>query len=76
MAATILIIDDEIHVRRLTARMLEVAGEHIQFLAFHGMFNPDAEEPVLAGELYRRVGAECHGKLDQGRRQHRQRHCL
>ena len=35
-------------------RMLEVAGEHIQFLAFHGMFNPDAKEPVLAGELYRR----------------------
>jgi alpha-N-arabinofuranosidase len=36
------------------ARMLEVAGEHIQFLAFHHMFNPDAKEPVLAGELYRR----------------------
>lgn len=26
MAATILIIDDEIHIRRLTARMLELAG--------------------------------------------------
>ena len=26
MAATILIIDDEIHIRRLTARMLEIAG--------------------------------------------------
>jgi CheY-like chemotaxis protein len=29
MAATILIIDDEIHIRRLTARMLELAGYKI-----------------------------------------------
>jgi CheY-like chemotaxis protein len=29
MAATILIIDDEIHIRRLTARMLEVAGYQV-----------------------------------------------
>jgi alpha-L-arabinofuranosidase len=35
-------------------RMLEVAGEHVQFLAFHHMFNPDTQEPVLRGELYRR----------------------
>ena len=35
-------------------RMREVAGEHIQFLAFHAMFNPDTKEPVLQGELYRR----------------------
>lgn len=35
-------------------RMKEVAGEHVQFLAFHAMFNPDAKEPVLQGELYRR----------------------
>jgi alpha-L-arabinofuranosidase len=37
------------------ARMIEVAGEHLQFLAFHHMFNPDSEkQPVLRGESYRR----------------------
>ncbi|MFN0122330.1 MAG: alpha-L-arabinofuranosidase [Blastocatellia bacterium] len=37
------------------ARMLEVAGEHVEMLAFHHMFNPDDEKrPVLRGELYRR----------------------
>jgi alpha-L-arabinofuranosidase len=37
------------------ARMIEVAGEHVQMLAFHHMFNPDDEkQPVLRGELYRR----------------------
>src|SRR5215831_13400457 len=37
------------------ARMIEVAGEHAQMLAFHHMFNPDDEkQPVLRGELYRR----------------------
>jgi hypothetical protein len=36
-------------------RMIDVAGEHLKFLAFHHMFNPDAEkQPVLRGELYRR----------------------
>src|SRR5499426_912827 len=36
-------------------RMAEVAGEHIQYLAFHHMFDPDAtRQPVLRGELYRR----------------------
>jgi two-component system phosphate regulon response regulator PhoB len=29
MAATVLIIDDEIHIRRLTARVLEMAGYHV-----------------------------------------------
>ena len=34
-------------------RMLEVAGEHLQFMAFHNLFNPDvAKEPVLSGERY------------------------
>jgi alpha-N-arabinofuranosidase len=37
------------------ARMMEVAGEHVQMLAFHHMFNPDDEKrPVLRGESYRR----------------------
>jgi alpha-L-arabinofuranosidase len=37
------------------ARMMEVAGEHVEMLAFHHMFNPDDEKrPVLRGELYRR----------------------
>jgi alpha-N-arabinofuranosidase len=37
------------------ARMADVAGEHVQYLAFHHMFNPDApQRPVLRGEQYRR----------------------
>jgi hypothetical protein len=37
------------------ARMAEVAGDHVQYLAFHHMFDPDSpEKPVLRGELYRR----------------------
>ena len=37
------------------ARMAEVAGEHVQYLAFHHMFDPDdPTQPVLRGELYRR----------------------
>ena len=37
------------------ARMAEVAGEHLQFLAFHHMFDPDnPRQPVLRGEAYRR----------------------
>jgi alpha-L-arabinofuranosidase len=37
------------------ARMAEVAGEHVQYLAFHHMFDPDApRQPVLRGETYRR----------------------
>jgi alpha-L-arabinofuranosidase len=36
-------------------RMAEMAGEHVQFLAFHHMFDPDSpRQPVLRGELYRR----------------------
>jgi alpha-L-arabinofuranosidase len=36
-------------------RMAEVAGEYVQYLAFHHMFNPDdRRKPVLAGERYRR----------------------
>jgi alpha-L-arabinofuranosidase len=35
--------------------MLEGAGEYINMLAFHHMFNPDdSDEPVLEGERYRR----------------------
>lgn len=34
-------------------RMLEVAGEYVDFLAFHHMFNPEPKEPVLRGENYR-----------------------
>lgn len=36
-------------------RMADVAGEHVHFLAFHHMFDPDSRErPVLRGESYRR----------------------
>ena len=37
------------------ARMAEIAGEHVQYLAFHHMFDPDnPRQPVLRGEVYRR----------------------
>jgi alpha-N-arabinofuranosidase len=37
------------------ARMAEVAGDHVQYLAFHHMFDPDSpQNPVLRGERYRR----------------------
>lgn len=36
-------------------RMIDGAGEHLQYIAFHHMFNPDhPQKPVLQGELYRR----------------------
>jgi alpha-N-arabinofuranosidase len=46
--------------------MLEGAGEHVNMLAFHHMFNPDNErEPVLEGELYRRdVDATWHQLME------------
>jgi alpha-L-arabinofuranosidase len=35
--------------------MADLAGEHVNYLAFHHMFDPDSrEQPVLRGELYRR----------------------
>jgi alpha-L-arabinofuranosidase len=36
-------------------QMHDEAGEHVDLLAFHHMFNPDSrDKPVLQGELYRR----------------------
>jgi alpha-L-arabinofuranosidase len=36
-------------------RMTEIAGEYIQYLAFHHMFDPDSpRHPVLRGDSYRR----------------------
>jgi hypothetical protein len=36
-------------------RMADAVGEHVQYLAFHHMFDPDSPKaPVLRGELYRR----------------------
>ena len=35
------------------AKMAEIAGEHVQYLAFHHMFNPDSShQPVLRDDLY------------------------
>lgn len=35
-------------------RMAEIAGEHLQYLAFHHMFDPDdRSSPVLAGDRFR-----------------------
>jgi alpha-L-arabinofuranosidase len=37
------------------APMYDMAGDYVDMLAFHHMFNPDSrDEPVLQGELYRR----------------------
>jgi alpha-N-arabinofuranosidase len=47
-------------------RMAEVAGEHVQMLAFHHMFDPDSgKQPVLRGELYRRDPAAAWAQLMQ-----------
>lgn len=36
------------------SQMLEAAGEHLRYIAFHHMFDPDnSKKPVLRGELYR-----------------------
>ncbi|MEM9657972.1 MAG: alpha-L-arabinofuranosidase, partial [Planctomycetota bacterium] len=46
------------------SRMLEVAGEHLQFLAFHHMFNPDdPREPVLGQLNYRKDPDRTWAKL-------------
>jgi alpha-L-arabinofuranosidase len=45
-------------------RMADIAGEHVQYLAFHHMFDPDdAKRPVLRGELYRRDPDETWAQL-------------
>lgn len=45
-------------------RMADVAGEHVHYLAFHHMFDPDSRErPVLRGELYRRDPDETWAQL-------------
>jgi hypothetical protein len=45
-------------------RMADVAGEHIQYLAFHHMFDPDSpQQPVLRGEAYRRDPDATWGQL-------------
>jgi len=46
------------------ARMAEVAGDQVQYLAFHHMFDPDSpRQPVLRGELYRRDPAATWDQL-------------
>ncbi len=45
-------------------RMAEIAGEHVQYLAFHHMFDPDdPKRPVLRGEAYRRDPDETWAQL-------------
>jgi alpha-L-arabinofuranosidase len=34
-------------------RMIEVAGEHLDYIAFHHMFHPSPEDPTLDGTNYR-----------------------
>jgi hypothetical protein len=44
--------------------MAELAGEHVHFLAFHHMFDPDSpQRPVLRGEAYRRDPDEAWERL-------------
>jgi len=46
------------------ARMAEVTGEQVQYLAFHHMFDPDAPgQPALRGEMYRRDPDAAWAKL-------------
>jgi hypothetical protein len=46
-------------------RMMEVAGQHIQYLAFHHMFNPDEGDPEspLRGIAYRKDPARTWDRL-------------
>lgn len=54
--------------------MLDVAGEHLDMLAFHHMFNPDSPEtPVLQGELYRRDAEDTWRQLMKAWQQHDQK---
>ncbi|MCA9239048.1 MAG: hypothetical protein KDA37_02560 [Planctomycetales bacterium] len=47
-------------------RMAEAAGEHVDMLAFHQMFNPDSRDhPVLGGQRYRRDPAATWDQLMQ-----------
>lgn len=51
--------------------MVEGAGEHLQFVAFHHMYNPDRkEESVLAGENYRRDPAATWEVLMEAWKEH------
>jgi alpha-L-arabinofuranosidase len=52
-------------------RMAEVAGEHLQYLAFHHMFNPDdRDNPVLENLEYRKDPDRTWHRLMQAHRQH------
>lgn len=54
--------------------MLNVAGEHLDMLAFHHMFNPDSREaPVLQGELYRRDAEDTWQQLMNAWKEHDQK---
>lgn len=54
------------------ARMLEVAGEHLQYIAFHDMFNPDgnAADSPLRGIEYRKDPDRTWGHLMDAVRPH------
>jgi len=53
-------------------RMLEVAGEHLQFIAFHHMFDPDggAKDSPLRGIAYRKDPARTWERLMEAWRPH------
>jgi hypothetical protein len=53
-------------------RMLEIAGEHLQYIAFHHMFNPDAGIPdsPLRGVEYRKDPARTWERLMNAARVH------
>ena len=44
-------------------RMLEVAGDHVQYLAFHHMFRPEAADSPLNGAAYRKDPARTWAHL-------------
>lgn len=44
-------------------RMIELAGEHLQFIAFHHMWNPGGKRSVLRDNEYRRDPAETWAQL-------------
>ena len=44
--------------------MIDVAGEHLQYLAFHHMFAPRGRDSVLHDNEYRKDPAEHVGSTD------------
>ena len=55
------------------ARMIEAAGEHLDYLAFHHMFHPSPDDPILNGTNYRHDPGRAWAALMNAHTLHRQK---